>query len=464
MTRPITCSAIALAVAVGWTLPAQAAPAENAAVLQELAEMRAQMNQMSQRIESLESQLQRAQSEASQARAEASAAQAAAATNSEQLAAAKPKSEISWSGAPKITGPGGWSFKPRGRLQVDAGSINVPDSTGREGGFGSEVRRARLGVEGDIPGGFGYKFEVDFAGNEVEVADAILSYDHKDLKIAIGQQNTFQSLEELTSSRFSSFIERAAFTDAFNFERRVGVSAQYTAGDVLVQGGVFSDNLASLSNKSWSADGRVVFMPKLGDTQLHVGGSVHYAELNDAATTVRYRQRPLAHFTDERFINTGNIPATSETGYGLELAAINGPLHFAGEAFWQKVNRPGMSDPTFFGGYAEVGYFLTGGDTRGYKGGTFDRVKPSNGVDKGGFGAVQVNLRYDYLDLNYDNLVGVGGKQNGFAASLIWTPTSYTRFLANYARMQYSNAVHAAAGGDRSYGVDVFAVRAQIDF
>src|SRR5690606_17573025 len=75
---------------------------------------------------------------------------------------------VTWKGAPVVETASGWSFKPRGRLQIDAGTIGVPDSTGRDDGFGSEIRRARLGVEGDIPGGFGYKFEADFAGNEVE--------------------------------------------------------------------------------------------------------------------------------------------------------------------------------------------------------------------------------------------------------------------------------------------------------
>jgi phosphate-selective porin OprO/OprP len=59
---------------------------------------------------------------------------------------------------------------------------------------------------------------------------------------------------------------------------------------------------------------------------------------------------------------------------------IRGPLHFAAEANWLRTRRPGLADPTFFGGYAEVGYFLTKGDSRGYKAGIFDRVKPSQSV------------------------------------------------------------------------------------
>lgn len=356
----------------------------------------------------------------------------------------------------------GWSFKPRGRLQIDAGVIGAPGSTGVDDGFGNEIRRARLGVEGDMPGGFGYKFEVDFAGNEVEISDAILTYGTGGLTISAGQHNNFQGLEELTSSRFISTMERAAFTDAFGFERRVGLSAEYAGRNWLVQGGLFTDNVDDLSNENWSADGRAVFMPKLGNTQLHLGGSVHYADY-EAGSTLRYRQRPFLHFTDDRFIDTDTFDAASELGLGLETAAIAGPFHAAAEGFWQKADRPGaLADPTFFGGYAEVGMFLTEGDTRGYKGGTFDRVKPANPVGEGGFGAVQVNLRYDYLDLTDAGIVG--GAQNGYAVSLVWTPTDYTRFMVNYGRMQYDDAVIPAAGGDTSYGVDAFGVRAQIDF
>jgi phosphate-selective porin OprO/OprP len=318
-------------------------------------------------------------------------------------------------------------------------------------------------VSGDIPGGFGYKFELDFAGNEVEAADAYLSYGDGPIEVIVGHHNNFQSLEELTSSLHTTFIERAAFTDAFGFERRIGASMTYSDGIVLAQAGVFTDNFADTSTGNRGVDGRLVLMPKLGDTQLHFGGSIHYNDIDNGAASVRYRQRPLVHFTSERFVNTGNLAVNSELGFGLEGAAISGPFHVAAEGFWQKVSRPSvLTDPTFFGGYAEVGYYLTRGDTRGYKGGKFDRTKPANPVGEGGIGSIQLNLRYDYLDLVDAGIVG--GIQNGYLASLVWKPTDYTLFSLNYGLMEYDDAVYAAAGGDTSYSVDSFGVRAQIDF
>src|SRR3546814_5739808 len=72
---------------------------------------------------------------------------------------------------------------------------------------------------------------------------------------------------------------------------------------------------------------------------------------------------------------------------GLEAAWIAGPFHAAGEGYWQTVRRRGSADPTYFGGYAEVGMMLTPGDRRGYKDGAFDRIKPARPITEGGMQA-----------------------------------------------------------------------------
>jgi phosphate-selective porin OprO/OprP len=179
-------------------------------------------------------------------------------------------------------------------------------------------------------------------------------------------------------------------------------------------------------------------------------------------STTRYRQRPFVHTTDTRFLATPALRVSDETHYGLEAALIRGPLHAAGELHWleaKAVDR--LRDPRFFGGYAELGYFLTG-ETRGYKAGLFDRTKVLRPVGGGGLGALQVNFRYDHLSLNDAGILG--GRQQGYQASLIWIPQDYVRFLLNYARLRYDNAAVAAAGGDRDYSIDVIGARAQVDF
>ncbi|MDQ3139328.1 MAG: porin [Pseudomonadota bacterium] len=446
MTGKTTIAALLAATALTAATPAQAQDQDAAAIAAELTAMRAKIDSLEAKLKAMET------------------AQATAAP--------------SWKGAPLLADKdSGWSFKPRGRIQYDAGYVESPNGVTDPGlGFSNELRRARLGVEGTMPGGFGYKFEADFADNEIEVADAILTYQASPrIGLTIGQHNNFQSLEELTSSRFSSFIERAAFTDAFNFERRVGISASYAAGPLIASAGIFTDNISDLANsgdgtglgdenETLSADARLVFAPKLGRTQLHLGGSAHRRDFQDVADrgiTTRYRQRPFIHSSNSRFLTTPPLRVARESDYGLEAAAISGPFHAAGEVHWLNANtiEAGLS-PTLFGGYAELGYYFTG-ETRGYKGGQFDRTKVLRPLGNGGAGAFQLNLRYDHLDL-IDNGV-IGGKQAGYQASLIWIPQDYVRFLINYGHLRYQDAAISAAG-DRDYGIDVIGARAQIDF
>src|SRR3954467_4993963 len=76
------------------------------------------------------------------------------------------KATPSWKGAPQWTDEAGWSFKIRGRLQVDAAYMSKPPHYNflvgqgtvppRTLGFNTRVRRFRIGVEGTMPWGFGY--------------------------------------------------------------------------------------------------------------------------------------------------------------------------------------------------------------------------------------------------------------------------------------------------------------------
>lgn len=441
-------------------------PASSAITTEEAAALRAELAALRAHVQALEARLETAASAAASAQATAASAQAAAARP------ANPDIKVAWKGAPEISAPGGWSFKPRGRVQIDSSHVSAPSAISNASlGHTTELRRAYLGMQGTMPGGFGYRVEADFAPSTIELTDMYLTYDAKlaggAFNVTVGHQNNFQSLEELTSDLDTSFIERAAFTDAFGFERRVGLSIGYAKGAIAVNAGVFTDNVRDLDNSGNNgigADGRLVWMPKFGSTQVHLGGSLHWRDRNALSSgTIVYRQRPLTHGSDIYFVRTPGMAAARETGYGLEAAVISGPFHAAGEVFWQKVGLPGAADPRFFGGYAEVGYFLTSGDSRTYKKGVFGAIKPARSLADGGPGAIQIALRYDRLDLNDAGIVG--GTQDGYFASLIWTPVEHLRFMLNYGHLKYGNVpLELAVGADRSYGVDTVAARAQIDF
>lgn len=454
-------TSLAVLVAVGACLSPTAVLAQDqlsadevAALRSEIASLRAQLQTMERRLDAV-------------TRAPPAAEPAAPPTPSTSA-----PTEISWKGAPQFT-RAGRSFKAKGRIQIDVGQVDAPDGlTDRGLGHGAEMRRVRLGGEGGLGAGVGYKLELELSDNTVDLVDTVVTYRTGPWVLTAGNHNPFQSLDELTGDSVGAFMERAAFTDAFNFERRLGVSTQYEQGPWLLQAGLFADDINALANSSdgpaggdennsYGLDGRAVYAPKLGKTQLHLGGSAHWRTLErlaDAGT--RYRQRPYVHTSNSRLIGTAVLPVEEEVHYGLEAAFVSGRWHGAAESHWQEAGLRTGARPTFFGGYAELGYFLTE-DTRGYRSGHFARTKPSRPLGSGGVGALQLNVRYDYLDLNDRGVVG--GKQDAWLAALIWQPMEHLRLNVNYGRLAYQDAT-PLRNGERDYKVNVAGARLELDF
>lgn len=449
----------------------------------------------------------------------------------EALKASSTKVTPSWSGAPRFENKdAGWSFKPRGRIMLDAGVVSNPEDAlqTRNLGFNTRVRRARLGAEGTIPGGFAYKLEVDFANGQVGFGDVTLSYapQGRPFEVTLGNFETLNGLEQISSSRFISFLERAAFNEAFINTRRLGVAATWKKDDLRWSAGLFAAHSidSGLDNDGWIAASRLTFAPKIGDDQLHFGASVQHREFqsNNAGASstssgapstnqlARYRARPFSQLTDVRFVDTGAFAARSDTILGIEALGIFGPVHLTGEAQWTFVDAyaPGsrtgddpldafpaatqlvaQGDPGFFGAYAEAGWYLTG-ETRGYRNGLWDRTKVLKPFSKGGWGALQVNGRVDWLDLDSRSLkngfannfsTGVatpsvslarGGTQLGFLSSLVWIPEDWMRFYLQYGHARITGGPFAATVrplsdrpvDKRTFGVDSVQARASLDF
>ena len=459
---------------------------------------------------------------------------AALQTQLDLLKAQLPKATPTWKGSPQFEDKdAGWSFKVRGRLNLDAAYAGRPANyvANRNLGFNARLRRFRIGVEGAIPGGFGYKGEIDYANSSVAFGDVILTYAPagKPFSVTLGNYESLNGMEQISSSRWSSFIERAQVNDAFVNARRLGVFVGYKSADNVFRAdaGIFTAHSfdASIDNDGWIGAARVIYAPTLGNGFLHLGLNYQHREFqsnNNGVASVstgapstnqiaRYRARPFLQTTDVRFVDTGNFAASGDNIFGAEAYGVFKSLHFGGEAQLLKANsyapgsiRTGLdaftggslvtatSDPSFFGGHFEVGYFLTG-ETRGYKNGLWDRTKVLKPFDKGGWGAVQLTGRFDYLDLDTDRLVngpttnfgtGVqtlaaasarqarGGTQTGYLLGLTWIPTDYVRFLVNYIHTEVKGGTFAAAArplstdpvNDRSYSTDAIAMRAQIDF
>lgn len=433
----------------------------------------------------------------------------------EILKAANAANTAAFKAAPELTGQKGtanegFKFKVRGRFMYDSAFTENPNNAiaTKDLGFTTRVRRVRLGVEGALPGGFGYKAEFDFANAAVGFGDVVLSYRKpgSPFELTVGNFESLDGLEQITSSRFISFVERSQFNEAFNNARRLGVAATYISADNVFRAsiGAFNDTINADRglNDDYILAARVTYSPQALGGQLHFGGNYQYRKFQTNTLGITYQARPFTQNTDTRFISTAGIAARGDQIFGLEAVGIFGPLHVTAEGQYNKVDviRPTevltggdiatgsrfAGDADFFGFYAEAGYWFTG-ETRGFSNGLWNRTKVLNPIDKGGSGAWQINARYDYLDLTnrvQNGAVGLtapnfinGGTQTGYLASLIWQPIDYVRFTLQYthgvveggARQTAVNGAtrcpaNTGAGVDCNFTFNVGVLRAAFDF
>lgn len=337
-----------------------------------------------------------------------------------------------WGAAPTFSGDG-WEFKVSGRMMLDYSIVDT-DVSGMDWRAG-ELRRLRLGVSGKFGDNLKYKVELNTnSSGDVNLEDGYVQWapTGNNWNIKAGQFKTPNSLDEMTSSRFISTLERSAFTDAFEFNRRLGVSLNTKGKNYTFSAGLFGDNIDVAGPvEGYAVAARGTVSPVKDDnTVVHLGASVRYRNISDTQSDLRYRQRPVSHIPG-RIISTGRI-GESDVFVGAEAAGIFKGFWVAGEYGVTFVECSAaaacVDDPTFDGAYAEAGFMIGGKKT--YKDGKFNRPKVDNPVTKGGMGALAFVARFDTIDLT-DASVN-GGSYNSYVIGADWWATKYTRLGVNF--------------------------------
>ncbi len=380
----------------------------------------------------------------------------------EKLAKAQAKSPKVKKSEPAMslsTPDGLHTFNIRGRIYTDY--VKVSDRNNTMDQSGTEFRTARLGIEGKAWKDVKYKFEADFSGNEVTVKDAYMQFGTMGGKVTVGQFKTPNSLDEQTSSRHISFMERGSFTDAFGFARQTGV--MYGTGDKTwtFKAGVFKGNNEDAGNGDTTFAARATYGASMENGKWIVGGSMRSRKTDGQ---FRYRQRPHVHLAD-RPVNTGHIGNGDDFFYGIEAGTQWGSFHAAGEYGVLKAKDVTLDggNANLTGGYAEIGYFLTG-EKRSLKlnKGAWDRPGVNNPINEGGMGAFQINARYDTLDMTGGG--ARGGEMDTWIVGLNWWMTRHTRMVLNYSHSSIDKAWAVGSAIDGKNSVNALGLRFQIDW
>lgn len=392
------------------------------------------------------------------------------------------------------------SHRFRGRMFLD--HLMVEDSANRAYDNFTGFDSIRLGVAGNIYENLKYVVEFEFEGEETDYKDIFAQFDELPW-VSTARLGFFRqpvSLEEQTSSRFNTFMERSLATTQFSPSRKFGlriggdvrdnenlsawgaIYRDLSNDDPANSGGFYSDH----NDTGFAA--RVVWLPYYDEPSdgryfLHTGGSFyharHYATSGanlDAVNPTGTFRGSLELDSYDSVIGTQLADGADYHTFATELAWVNGPFSIQNEFYW--LNASDGANP--WGTYVEVSYFLTG-ESRGYDRveKAFGRVHPfepffavrtANGVCRG-WGAWQLTARWSYLDasdadltvLNNNPAAFARGTQSNITLGVNWYLNPYSRVMLNYVHANASpNAGNA--GGFVDTEVDNVGLRFQVDW
>ncbi len=366
------------------------------------------------------------------------------------------------------TGDKAFTLKVGGRAMYDFVMPDADDEVeAAVGDFDPQqgFRRLRVEMSGTIHESIYFINSLDFAGAALAYKDNYIGYKGIPLigHAQVGYMKEPVGLEEMTSSKSITFMERSLANNAFAPAHNNGFMIFNSVLDDRLNWflGDFSDNAAGGPGNvqmTHNISARIVGTPifdKEKNLLLHVGLSAQ--DRNPESENDRFRVRPGIPFLP-RTQDTGTISVEKERILGLETAFVMGPLSLQGEYYQAAVSdhpdAPGAS-PDFTGYYVQASYWVTG-ESRAYKNGCFGRVKPKNDfTSKGGTGAVELAVRLDSLDLEDDGVTG--GEGDAITVGINWHLNANARIMLNYVMYDVEN-------GALDGSVNSLALRFQIEF
>jgi phosphate-selective porin OprO/OprP len=353
-----------------------------------------------------------------------------------------------------------WAVSEAGGLEDDFGIAPAPGGTPanrtenlEDLDTGTEFRRARIALEGTLYNVVPFKMEYDFAGGDANFKDVWIGVTGIPgiAMIRAGHMKEPFSLEELTSSKFISFLERS-LPNVFAPDRNTGIGVFFEAFEQrmtwAVGGFRDADNFGNGfgDDSLYNITGRITGLPWYEDGGrhlVHLGLSYSHQFRND--DSIRYRRKPEAdlfgvNLVDTRLAFPGPTGTTTTDlrtdGVNLlnpEFALVVAPFSLQGETIHSFVDTTTGDNPSFYGLYIYATYFLTG-EFRSYKlaEAAFDRVRPNHNFlsSDGGWGAWEVLARFSRLDL--DDGVARGGVLNDVTLGLNWYLNPNVKVMLNY--------------------------------
>jgi len=332
------------------------------------------------------------------------------------------------------------------------------------------LRRARIGVEGELASWGRYIAEIDLASGDVVLRDLFVGFRQPgDLhEVRVGHFREPFSLEGGTSANSFAFMERSS-VNTLDPARNWGLAwfgwneqedSTFALG--LFQSGTGPSDLQGGDGDDTAVTGRWTLLPYVEGNQLfHLGLALSSRFPNNGIVLINQQPRsPLLDLGDSSsspFLPTLRIPADFQQLFNVQAAFQNGPLTVQAEWYGSFIDQNDGSPVFLHGSYLDLSYFLSGGHRTYLKQqGTFGAVHVEHPVLKHfssgssqksrGYGAWEVTARMAYMDFDDHDLPlnslgqpsGVELMQATFGVN--WYLADRLRILFNYSLAAPRNA------------------------
>jgi phosphate-selective porin OprO/OprP len=282
------------------------------------------------------------------------------------------------------------SFQIGGRIQYDYADIDLNGNNLVKDAY---IRRARIFTKGHS-GDWAYKaqFNLDDDRGKTKrkggtVEDLYIRYTGFDFAdITVGKQKAPFGLEELTSSKDISALERSASTGLFVAGRQTGIQLSGAADNFTYAFGIFEANEEVLENDA------LTDLPDDDAESLAYVGRATFAPINEKGSVLHLGAGFIAADDNSQNFRLKDV-------YNLEAGGVAGPFHVQAEFFDGELAGEDVDSY-----YIQAGWILTG-ESRPYSKGKFKRVKP-----KAGESAWEVITRYNDGSGDFEELGEVDAK------------------------------------------------------
>lgn len=345
------------------------------------------------------------------------------------------------------TADGAHSVKVGGRIQLDYNQYSDAMQYTNKGDTGSDLffRRARLYLAGTLFHDWAYKAQFNIGEDDGGSAeDLYIRWQKYSMaKITMGKHKEPYSLNELTSSKYITAMERTASSGLFAPGRNVGISLQ-GASDFWGYGiGIYdTGDKNAKSAVNWAYTGRAFLSPINSDNAvLHIGVAGTSRNTEDSGLDGESVSQGISKADKVSFAFDD---AKSLQSYNVEIAGKIGPVHAQGEYFQGETKADVGEDAKYNGYYGQVGWLITG-ESRPYKKGVWNKIKPNNK----GLGAWELFARLDSVDFDDGGVAAADrNKQTITTVGVNWYPYTNLRFSANYVMNGWSEDLVVLDGGD----------------